>query len=251
MKPINAGELNRRIQLVRVEPVLQPEGYLVPQETLIHACWAKVSRVSGTELVKSNAGFGQEKIRALIRTTRKQLDRGLVLRFDGRDYDLSYVNPYPGDQYVELWAERLEMDTPHTITLYNAADNADAPNMTILRGVYLDRKLGADTASSGLTNADSMVLYIPVLARAENALTGEEQHYLKPKIYQSKSDKSGFWTVDPGAGSVSCYLALGELREQARYQTINSKYDDVYRVNGVRLRTYGNAEAQFLEVSGK
>jgi SPP1 family predicted phage head-tail adaptor len=251
MKSINAGELNQRIQLVRIVPERHVEGYYVANETVVHECWAKVSRVSGSELVKANAGFGQEKIRALIRYTAKDLGRGLVLRHRGRDYDLSYINPYPGSQYVELWGERLEMDTPHTVTLFNAAQDADAPNMTLLRGVYVDRKIGADVASTGLTNADSVQLYIPVLIRAYNVLTGAEQHYMKPKAYQSKADKSKYWTVDTGAGVNSCFFALGEITEQARYQTINQKYDDVFRVSGAILRTFGNAEAQYLEVTGR
>lgn len=102
---VNAGELNQRIQIYRVTEVKDNAGYYVPQEKLVHGCWARVSRVSGTEMVKANADFGEEKVRFLIRWTGKTIDRKMTVRYRGKDYEIQYINDYgrPG-QYLEIWA---------------------------------------------------------------------------------------------------------------------------------------------------
>ena len=100
---INAGELNRRIQIIKLGVVRDADGYEVPQEELVLGCWAKVTRVSGTEMVKANADFGEEKVRFLIRYPRTAIDRKMFVRFEGREYEIQYINDYSGRRYMEIW----------------------------------------------------------------------------------------------------------------------------------------------------
>lgn len=251
MKTVNAGELNRRIQILKIDRVDAPEGYWYTQETLVLGCWAKATRVSGTELVKSNADFSQEKVRFLIRKPVSTLGREMVVRYGGADYEIEYINPYDGRQYVEIWGKRLRMDMNETVTLYLPGEDPAQPLMTVLRGVFVDRTRASGVNTNGLVNQDSVMLYIPLEAEAENALTGEKQHYLKPKVYQAKEDKSAFWTIDPGAGQVGCFFVCGEVTEQAKYQIINQKYDDVYRIQSAAIRNFGATAATYLEVTGR
>lgn len=106
---VNAGELNKRISIYR-KPELEGDGYLPddPSPALVHACWAKFSQASGTELVKNNADFGEVKVRFLIRHTRKEIGRKMVVRYKKLDYEIVYVNTY-GDsgEYLEIWCKRL------------------------------------------------------------------------------------------------------------------------------------------------
>lgn len=106
---VNAGELNKRISIFR-KPELENDGYLPddPQPSLVHACWAKFSQTSGRELVKNNADMGEVKVRFLIRYTRKEIDRKMIVRYKGRDYEIIYVNTY-GDsgEYMELWCQQI------------------------------------------------------------------------------------------------------------------------------------------------
>ena len=248
---VNAGELNKRIQIIRIDQVKMPEGYYVPQETLILGCWAKVTRASGTELVKANAGFQDEKIRFLIRKSVTPVTDEMVVRFCGQDYEIEYVNPYDGRKYVELWGKKLHMEMKQTVTLYIPGDNPAEPHMTVLRGVFVDRTQASGTSTNGLVNQDTVMLYIPLAVTAENALTGELQHYLKPKQYQGKEDKSKFWTVDPGAGPVGCFFVCGEVTEHEKYQVINQKYDDVYRIQSAAINNFGSTAATYLEVGGR
>ena len=104
---VNAGELRHRIQICRVGQVKDNAGYYVPQETLVHGCWAKVTRLSGTEMVKAKADFGEEKVRFLIRWTSKPIDRKMIVRHRSKEYEIQYINDYgrPGE-YLEIWAVR-------------------------------------------------------------------------------------------------------------------------------------------------
>lgn len=248
---VDAGELNRRIQVFDVSFEKDPIGYAVYRETAIHSCWAKPSKNSGTALVRLNAGFGKDTIRFLIRYTRKDLRRNLFVRFDGDVYVIQYINNYNGREYMELWCERIVMDAAQTVTLYNLSEDAASCNLTVLRNVFVDRSCGVDVSMTGVDNGDTVKLYIPMTAAAENPLTGEEQHYLSPKLYRSQSDRAQFWTIDPKAGAVICFFAVGALSEAGKYQDINAKYDDVFRISTVAIRNFGSPMALYLEVTGR
>lgn len=103
MKTIQAGEFNRRIQIISKSKDKNAAGYGTKGEAPIHCCWAKVSKTSGAELVKADADFGQEKVRFLIRWTAKAIDRKMFVRYAGRDYEIEYINDYAGRQYLEIW----------------------------------------------------------------------------------------------------------------------------------------------------
>lgn len=106
---INAGELNKRISIYR-KPELDEDGYLPenPELVLIHTCWAKFSQTSGTELVKSNADMSEVKVRFLIRWTSRPVDRKMIVRYKGLDYEIVYLNTY-GDsgEFMEIWCKWL------------------------------------------------------------------------------------------------------------------------------------------------
>ena len=105
MRAINAGELNRRIQIIRLRAVMDQDGYEVPQEELVLGCWARVTKTSGTEMVKAGADFGQEKARFLIRRPSVAIDRKMLVKYEGKEWEVIYVNDYAGGQYVEVWGQ--------------------------------------------------------------------------------------------------------------------------------------------------
>ena len=100
---INAGELNRRIQICRLTRTKVEGNYEATQEELVLGCWAKVTRMSGTELAKANADFGEEKVRFLIRRPVTPIDRKMFIRFEGREYEILYINDYGLRTYMEVW----------------------------------------------------------------------------------------------------------------------------------------------------
>lgn len=105
---IDAGKLSRRIEFLRQPFGRDADGY--PAEgkpELVRTVWAQYSQTSGTELIRANAEFGEAKVRFLTRAYQDLLNRRLLIRYDGRDYDILYINTY-GDagEYMEFWCER-------------------------------------------------------------------------------------------------------------------------------------------------
>lgn len=133
------------------------------------------------------------------------------------------------------------MYTPHTVTVFNS-DSA-----TILRGVFLDISKAANVRESGMDNADAATLYIPFSTKAVDALTGAVKTFVTPKAYRAAADKSGMWTLD----ETGTFFAKGEIRETGKYQEINKKYDDVFRLTSVDTRDFGSIALQHWQCGGK
>lgn len=105
---INAGELNKRIHIIEIVDTEQDaDGYPINVERNVRTCWAKFSRISGTEVFKANADFSEVKVRFLIRSGSRAIDRKMLVRYEGQDYDILYVNDYDDSgEYTELMCTR-------------------------------------------------------------------------------------------------------------------------------------------------
>ena len=146
---------------------------------------------------------------------------------------------------------------PHTVTVYNMMEDVttgmDTYNITILRGVFLDVSKAANVMKSGLASADAATLYIPMSIKAVNAKTGEEQKFVSPKEYEQLEDVSGYWTLRESGdvSSVVCFFVKGEVVENAGYQSMDTRYDDVYDVSSVDTRDFGSKSMWHWEVGGR
>lgn len=142
------------------------------------------------------------------------------------------------------------MYTPHTVTLYNMTRGV--PNITILEGVFLDISKGANVIESGLESADAATLFIPFSIEAINGVTGQAQFFIGAKEYDRQESKAEYWTLDPAGASNECFFVKGRnVMEGGNYQSINSYYDDVYRVTSVDTCDFGSESMQHWEVGGK
>lgn len=108
---VNAGKLNKRIEIIQIEKELDGDGYETLKETVVRRPWAQFSQTSGTELTKANADMSEVKVRFLIRWSSTPLSRKMVVRYAGDDYKIEYINGY-GDsrEYVELRCSRLTLE---------------------------------------------------------------------------------------------------------------------------------------------
>ena len=108
---VNAGKLNKRIEIIQSAKELDGDGYETAKETVVRRPWAQFSQTSGTELAKANADMSEVKVRFLIRWSSTPLSRKMVVRYAGDDYEIEYINGY-GDsrEYVELWCRRLTLE---------------------------------------------------------------------------------------------------------------------------------------------
>ena len=142
------------------------------------------------------------------------------------------------------------MYTPHIVTVFNIG--AEDPttftqpiSATVLSGVLLDASKAVNVQRSGLESADSVNLYIPLSVSATDAITGEAKHYADPKQY-ALSDFHTHWTLS----TTDCFFVKGIVTEIADFQTINKKYDDVYKVTKVDKKDFGTPDMQHWEVGG-
>ena len=108
---INAGELDKKIQIIRQEQIPTGGGYYETWEDVIRTCWAKFSRTSGTETIRANASFSDVKVRFLVRSGGPEIDTDMIVRYDGKDYDIVYINDYDdAGQYTEIICQRKSME---------------------------------------------------------------------------------------------------------------------------------------------
>lgn len=100
---LNAGKLDRRVEILRVSTQRDRNGYATETVTVIRRPWAQFSRTSGTEALRSGADMGETRARFVIRAGGAAISRKDRVRYGGGVYEIEYVNEY-GDsgEYVEL-----------------------------------------------------------------------------------------------------------------------------------------------------
>lgn len=108
---INAGRLDKKIRIIRINRERDADGYEVNTETVVREPWAQFSQTSGTELEKAGADMANVKVRFLIRWSATPISRKMIVRYGGADYEIEYVNGY-GDsmEYMELWCSRKTLE---------------------------------------------------------------------------------------------------------------------------------------------
>lgn len=139
---------------------------------------------------------------------------------------------------------------PHTVTVYNTAENPvtfeTENHVTVLECVFYDARKGVNVIDMGNTNADSVLLLIPFSVKATDGVTGESQTYLDPKKYKMETDKAKHWTIQTGT---NCFFVKGKIvRPELSFQKINAAFDYVHRVTSVDLKDFGRL--QHFEVGG-
>ena len=64
---VNAGKLNKRVEIVRISTSPDADGYAATTETVIRRPWAQFSRVSGSEALRQSADLGDEYTELIAR----------------------------------------------------------------------------------------------------------------------------------------------------------------------------------------
>lgn len=90
---INAGKYNHRIKIVRVVKDYDKDGFPVEREETVLEPWANVRTTSGYTLIKSGTSFEAATTNFTIRYPQTtKIDRDMVVLFDGRRYEIQYLN---------------------------------------------------------------------------------------------------------------------------------------------------------------
>ena len=105
---VDPGELNKQIQIISKSDgeTYDHKGRPIRTETIIRSCRARVSSISGTELIKANSEFADAKKRFLVRYMPTPINTSMYVRYKGQDHNIQYVNPYRDNKdYLEIWTD--------------------------------------------------------------------------------------------------------------------------------------------------
>ena len=103
---INPGNFDKKIAVIKFESHKDSDGFEEKSEVAVLLTWAQVTNISGTEVLRSNSDFSEVKTRFLMRTPKLELDKDMVIKFDGNSYNIAYINDYGFDKkYTEIITE--------------------------------------------------------------------------------------------------------------------------------------------------
>lgn len=101
---VNPGELNKWIKIVDIE-VPEDDFEIEKEVKLVRETWAKVTRVSVTEVMKAGREIEVERCRFLVRYTPKEITHSMFILYAGTYYQIEYVNNYrDSNEYIEIMA---------------------------------------------------------------------------------------------------------------------------------------------------
>ena len=106
---INPGDFDKKIKIVRYERQKDSDGFEQKVEVVVLETWAQVTNTSGKEIQESGSDFSEVKTRFLMRTPKLKLDKDMVIKFAGNDYNIVYINDYNYDRrYTEIMTELVK-----------------------------------------------------------------------------------------------------------------------------------------------
>lgn len=117
-----------------------------------------------------------------------------------------------------------------TITIFNkkydSSKRDDNYVRTYLSGVNVEKKKAVNVIKSGLENASSATIYIPI-----EDLESEDKEYISPKNYQklSAEETQKYFTLQPGD-----YVVIGSIDytidEKNTTTKLKNEFDDVFEI---------------------
>lgn len=105
---IDPGDLKKKILIVckSTGEEYDDEGHLIEREKVIRDCWARLSSISGTELIKAQSDFADAKKRFLVRYTPVEINTSMSVKYAGKYHQITYVNPYRENKdFLEIWTD--------------------------------------------------------------------------------------------------------------------------------------------------
>lgn len=108
MMLINPGNFDKKIEIIKFEQAKDSDGFPENKEVILLKTWAQVTNTSGTEVTRSNSDFSEVKTRFLMRTPKQKIDKDMLIKFAGNNYNIVYINDYSYDKkYTEIMAEQV------------------------------------------------------------------------------------------------------------------------------------------------
>lgn len=103
---VNPGELDKKIKIVDFETEKDKDRFGSKKtEIVIREPWAKVTRVSASEIMKAEREINLTRCRFLVRYSHKKITHSMFVLYAGVYYQIEYVNNYgDSNEYIEIMA---------------------------------------------------------------------------------------------------------------------------------------------------
>ena len=105
---INAGKYNKIIEIYEVTRGKDAAGFPANAETLILTTYAEVKTTRGYTLIVNDTDFEKAFTRFTIRYPVTDLNRKMIIKYNGKDYSIEYLNNID-DKNVELEIQAKEI----------------------------------------------------------------------------------------------------------------------------------------------
>lgn len=105
---INAGKYNKIIEIYEVTRGKDAAGFPANVETLILTTYAEVKTTRGYTLIVNDTDFEKAYTRFTIRYPVTELNRKMIIKYNGKDYSIEYLNNID-DKNVELEIQAKEI----------------------------------------------------------------------------------------------------------------------------------------------
>lgn len=105
---INAGEYNRKIQIVKITKTKDSSGFPVDSQEVILTTWAKVKTTRGFTLIAQGSDFEKAYTNFTIRYPVTEINRDMLILFRGKIYEIQYLNNI-NEASVELEIQAKEV----------------------------------------------------------------------------------------------------------------------------------------------
>lgn len=104
---INPGDLDKKIQIIEKVNVPGTSGFPISStEQIIRQPWAAFKRTTGKEKIQSGTEMSSTEARFIIRASSTEITTKMIIRYDGNDYEIKYINEYnDSKEYIEIWTE--------------------------------------------------------------------------------------------------------------------------------------------------
>jgi SPP1 family predicted phage head-tail adaptor len=89
---INAGEYNKKIQIVRVTITEDSDGFKTETREVILSPWAEVKTTRGFTLIAQGSDFEKAFTNFTIRYPVTKITRDDLILFKGKTYEIQYLN---------------------------------------------------------------------------------------------------------------------------------------------------------------
>lgn len=105
----NAGEYNRRIEIVRDTPTDDADGFKQSTRAEVCKAWAKVNTTKGYTLISQGSSFEDATTRLVIRKPSVLVKDTDIVLFAGKEWRIRYLNDIDeAGVDVELQVESID-----------------------------------------------------------------------------------------------------------------------------------------------